>query len=63
MIKQAAHTLGLGRKLLLGLAGTMAIALPVVFGLASTPQVSAQAAAVDLTKDIADTWQGSARPG
>lgn len=42
MTESMATKLNFGKKLLLGTAGTLAIALPIVFGLANAPQVRAQ---------------------
>jgi bla regulator protein BlaR1 len=42
MTESIATKLNFGKKLLLGTAGTLAIALPIVFGLANAPQVRAQ---------------------
>lgn len=66
MMKQVAHKLDHGRKLLPGLAAAIALVL-AVFSVAGATRVSAQAAGqaatVDLTKDIADTWQGTLHVG
>ena len=42
MTEQAAHKLDLGRKLLLGIAGMVAVATPIVFGLVHINHVHAQ---------------------
>jgi uncharacterized protein (TIGR03435 family) len=67
MMKQVAHRLDLGRKLLLGLAGTIAIALPVAFGVAGAThagaQAAPQAAAENPAQSLADTWQGTLHVG
>lgn len=56
MAEQAARKLDLGRKLMLGFAALLAVALPVVFGLVHASAVHAQAAA---KTGIEDTWQGT----
>jgi uncharacterized protein (TIGR03435 family) len=60
-----ATKLNFGKKLLLGTAGTLAIALPIVFGLANAPQVRAQeqaqtANAPVITNDVELTVKPSA---
>jgi len=55
--------LDISRKILLGLAATVALAVAITFGLVHINPVSAQIAAIDLTKDIADTWQGTLHVG
>jgi uncharacterized protein (TIGR03435 family) len=55
MTESIATKLNFGKKLLLGTAGTLAIALPIVFGLANAPQVRAQEQAANapvITNDV-----------
>ncbi|MEI9970025.1 MAG: hypothetical protein WDM87_15905 [Terracidiphilus sp.] len=65
MEEQVARKLNLGRKLLLGLAATAVLALPVVFGLvrinhvsAQSTHVSAQSTALSSPHNIVGDWQG-----
>ena len=62
MAEQAAHKLDLSRKLLLCMAGFIAVATPIVFGLVHINQVHAQTTAENAT-GIAGTWQGTLHPG
>ena len=59
MTGKAAHNLDLGRKLLLALAATVAISIPVVFGLVHIKQADAHA----LAQGIAGTWQCTLHSG
>jgi uncharacterized protein (TIGR03435 family) len=58
MAEQAAHKLDLSRKLLLCLAGIVAVAMPVVFGLVHINHVHAQTT-VESSTGITGTWQGT----
>ncbi len=60
MAEQVAKKLDLGRKILLGVAGAVAIAVPIVFGLVHVTRVEAQAQAAT---DLAGTWQGTLQVG
>jgi uncharacterized protein (TIGR03435 family) len=62
MSKQTARNLDLRRKLLLGLSGAAAIALPLTIGLIHARSVHAQSA-VAARKGIAGTWQGTLHIG
>ena len=55
MTEQVTRQLDFSRKLLLSLAGTAAVALPIVFGLVHISQVRAQSAAANPAQDIVDT--------
>ncbi len=57
MAEQVAHKLDLGRKLMLGLAGVLAIGAPVTFGIMHATEARAQTAAQKTGID--DTWQGT----
>ena len=59
MTGKAASNLGPGRKLLLALAATVAISIPVVFGLVHIKQADAQTP----TQGLAGTWQGTLHSG
>ncbi|MGO9776790.1 MAG: M56 family metallopeptidase [Terracidiphilus sp.] len=59
MTGKAAHNLDLGRKLLLVLAATVAISIPVVFGLVHIQQADA----LTPTRGIAGTWQCTLHSG
>jgi uncharacterized protein (TIGR03435 family) len=63
MEEQMGRKLDLSRKILLGLAATVALAVPITFGLVHVNPVSAQTTAANLTQDIADTWQGTLHVG
>jgi uncharacterized protein (TIGR03435 family) len=63
MTEQVTRQLDFSRKLLLSLAGTAAVALPMVFGLVHISQVRAQSATANPAQDIADTWQGTLHGG
>jgi uncharacterized protein (TIGR03435 family) len=63
MTEKVARNLNLGRKLLLVLAATVAIAVPVVFGLVHIKQASAQILTGSQAQDIAGTWQGTLHSG
>jgi uncharacterized protein (TIGR03435 family) len=66
MTGHTTRQLDLGRKLLLGLAATAAIAVPMVFGLVHVNHAFAQsdaATAQNLTKDLSGTWQGTLHAG
>lgn len=58
MTKQIALELDLSRKLLLGAAGSVAISVPVFFGLLRITEVRAQSAPANPARNIAATWQG-----
>jgi uncharacterized protein (TIGR03435 family) len=60
MEEQMGKKLDLGRKILLGLAATVALAVPITFGLVHINPVSAQ---TNLTQDIAGDWQGTLHVG
>jgi bla regulator protein blaR1 len=47
MTHRVAHKLEFGKKLLLGTVGTIAVAIPLVFGLLHTPQSRAESQSVD----------------
>jgi uncharacterized protein (TIGR03435 family) len=59
MTGKAASNLGLGRKLLLALAATVAISVPVVFGLVHIKQADAQTS----MQGLAGTWQCTLHTG
>jgi uncharacterized protein (TIGR03435 family) len=59
MTGKAASNLGPGRKLLLALAATVAVSIPVVFGLVHIQQADAHA----LARGIAGTWQCTLHSG
>jgi hypothetical protein len=61
MEEQVVNKLDFGRKLLLGLAATVALAVPITFGLVHVNQVSAQTA--NLAQDLSGTWQGTLHVG
>ena len=63
MEEQMGNKLDISRKILLGLAATVALAVPITFGLVHINPVSAQTTAANLTQDIADTWQGTLHAG
>jgi uncharacterized protein (TIGR03435 family) len=63
MEEQMGHKLDLSRKLLLGAAATVALALPIIFGLIHIDQVSAQTAPENLTQDLTGSWQGTLHIG
>ena len=63
MSETVVHKLDLSRKLLLGLAGSIAMAMPVVLGLMHLPDVHAQTAAPKPSKDLTGTWQGTLHAG
>jgi len=64
MTEQVSHQLDLGKKLLLGAAATVAVAVPVVFGLVHINHAYAQTAAAKAdASDISGTWQGTIHPG
>jgi uncharacterized protein (TIGR03435 family) len=58
MMKQAAHELDLGRKLLLGAVGIAAISAPVVLGLLHMTEVRAQSRPANPADKLVATWQG-----
>jgi beta-lactamase regulating signal transducer with metallopeptidase domain len=60
MEEQMGKKLDLGRKILLGLAATVVLAVPITFGLVHINPVSAQ---TNLTQDIAGDWQGTLHVG
>jgi len=62
MAEQAARKLDLSRKLLLGVAGIVAVATPVVFGLIRVNHVHAQSTTENAT-GIVGTWQGTMHSG
>jgi uncharacterized protein (TIGR03435 family) len=57
--QQVARKLDFSRKLLLSVAGVLALVSPVVFGLIHVTQIQAQTAAEDIT----GTWQGTLQAG
>lgn len=57
MSKQVAHRLDLSRKLLLSVAGILAVVGPITFGFMHAAEAHAQTAAQ--TTGIVDTWQGT----
>jgi len=64
MTEQVSHQLDLGRKLLLGLAATIAVAVPVVFGLVNMHPAFAQAKVAKADpSDLSGTWQGTLHMG
>jgi uncharacterized protein (TIGR03435 family) len=63
MTEQVAHKLDFSRKLLLGMAGAAALAVPVFFGLVHITQVRAQSAAANAEQGLAGTWQGTLHAG
>jgi uncharacterized protein (TIGR03435 family) len=63
MTERVARNLDVGRKLLLALAATVAIAVPVVFGLVQVKQAAAETSAGSQVLDIAGTWQGTLHTG
>jgi uncharacterized protein (TIGR03435 family) len=62
MTERVASKLELSRKLLLGLAGAVAVAVPVVFGLVHVGRVQAQTQE-QAASDLAGTWQGTLQVG
>jgi hypothetical protein len=52
MTRHMVHKLDLSRKLLLGTAGILAVALPLTLGLVRVVQVHAQGSADDETADL-----------
>jgi uncharacterized protein (TIGR03435 family) len=63
MTERVARNLDLSRKLLLVLAATLAISVPVVFGLVHIKQANAQASAGNPAQDIAGIWQCTLHAG
>jgi uncharacterized protein (TIGR03435 family) len=63
MTEKVARNLDLSRKLLLALAATVAIAVPVVFGLVHTKQADAETSAGNQARELAGTWQGTLHTG
>ena len=63
MTEQVARKLDLSRKLLLGLAGMVALCAPVVFGLMRIDHVNAKGTAESFSQDLAGTWQGTLHTG
>lgn len=57
MSQQVVHRLDLSRKLLLSLAGVLALAVPITFGIMHAAEAQAQTAAQKAGID--DTWQGT----
>jgi len=55
--------LTVGRKLLLGLAGVVAMAMPIALGLVNVNLLHAQSAPDNAAQSIADTWQGTLHAG
>jgi uncharacterized protein (TIGR03435 family) len=60
---QVTQRLDLSRKLLLTVAATVAIAVPLVFGLVRVNYANAQTPADNQAQNIADTWQGTLHAG
>jgi uncharacterized protein (TIGR03435 family) len=63
MTEKTARNLDFGRKLLIVLAATVAIAIPVVFGLIHIKPADAQSSAGNPAQDLAGTWQGTLHTG
>jgi uncharacterized protein (TIGR03435 family) len=63
MTDRVIRKLDLNRKLLLGIAGLVAIGAPVLFGLMQVTHVQAQTATESSAQSIADTWQGTLHAG
>lgn len=59
MTERVSLKLGLGRKLLLALGATVAIAVPVVFGLVHIQHVDAETSVGSQARGFAGTWQGT----
>jgi uncharacterized protein (TIGR03435 family) len=63
MSDRVAHNLDIGRKLLMVLAATVAISVPVVFGLLHIKQAAAETSAGNPAREIAGIWQGTLHTG
>jgi uncharacterized protein (TIGR03435 family) len=63
MTERMARNLNLGRKLLLALAATVAVSVPVVFGLVHIKLTDAQASTGNPARGLAGTWQGTLHTG
>ena len=63
MTERVVRNLGLDRKLLLALAATVAIAVPVVFGLVHIKQVDAETSFGNQAREIGGAWQGTLHTG
>jgi uncharacterized protein (TIGR03435 family) len=63
MAEKMARNLDLGRKLLLALAATVAISIPVFFGLVQIKLTDAQASTGNPARELAGTWQGTLHSG
>jgi len=63
MTEKVARNLDLGRKLLLMLTATVAIAVPVVYGLVHIKQADALTPAGSPEREIAGAWQGTLHTG
>jgi len=63
MTGMTAHNLDFGRKLLMVLAATVAISVPVVFGLVHIKQADAETSAGNQAQDLAGIWQGTLHTG
>jgi uncharacterized protein (TIGR03435 family) len=59
MTEQVVSKLDLGRKLLLSIAGVIAFAVPITFGLLRATESRAQSASVKASEPIIGTWQGT----
>ncbi len=59
MSGHVARKLNFSRKLLLTAAGSVAITVPIVFGLVHSPQSWAQSPANNTAQDLSGTWQGT----
>jgi uncharacterized protein (TIGR03435 family) len=59
MTEKTARNLDIGRKLLMVLAATVAIAVPVVFGLVHIKRADAESSTGNQARGIAGTWQGT----
>jgi uncharacterized protein (TIGR03435 family) len=59
MTEQTGRKLDWSRKLLLGVAAVIAVALPVTFGLVHATQVRAQSSPAGAATNIAAIWQGT----
>jgi uncharacterized protein (TIGR03435 family) len=63
MTEQVAQKLDLSRKLLLGMAGVVALAAPIILGLMRINQVNAEGTPESASRNIAGTWQGTLHSG
>ena len=63
MTEQVTHKLDLTRKILLTIAGTVALAVPLIFGLIRVDKAQAQSVAENSAQGIVGTWQGTLNVG